>query len=276
MMPNDLYEDLAARIAEHGGAAEIGGLASEFLRVADGPLARRVFGDLLAADPRFLCEAGLVHLNAWDHGLHAKRLAEVTFAVLDFETNGLCPGDRAIEIGLSCWRNAEEIASYESLVDPGTGVSPFVTRLTGIREQDLRGRPVFEDILPEVVRLLEGAVVVAHNLPFDRRILLTELDRAGGDRRLAEPGICTLKLARRLLPKKESKRLDALADRFGLRFEARHRALGDARVTGALLWILLGLAAEEAPMETFGEFEAFLHRTTHRAGAALLRQGSHR
>jgi len=257
-MAGNLYDGIAERILAQDGAAEIGRLASEFLRAPDSPLARRTLRTLLLADPRFLCSEDFVHLKAWDHGLHSVLLSEVTFAVLDFETNGLSPGDRAIEIGLSCWRGGEEIASYESLVDPGTGVSPFVTRLTGIRDQDLMGRPSFEEILPQVAPLLDAAVVVAHNLPFDRRILLTELDRAGGDRRLAEPGVCTLKLARRLLPKEDPKRLDALAERFNLRFEARHRALGDARVTGALFGILLNLAAEQAPLDTFAELEAFL------------------
>lgn len=258
MMARDLYDDVAERIVEQGGTAEIGGLASALLRVPDSPLARRTLRTLLLANPRFQCSESIVRLEEWDHGLHGARLDEVTFAVLDFETNGFSPGDRAIEIGVSCWRNSEEIAAYESLVDPGTGVSPFVTRLTGIRGQDLRGRPSFEEILPDLAPLLEGAIVVAHNLPFDRRILLAEIDRAGGDRRLAEPGVCTLKMARRLLPKEDPKRLDALAERFNLQFEARHRALGDARVTGSLLRILLDLAAERGPMETFDELEAFL------------------
>ena len=107
-------------------------------------------------------------------------LEELTFAVLDFETNGCPPRDRAIELGISVWRCGEEVATYERLIDPGTPVAPFVTRLTGIRQSDLQGCPEFEEILPEVVPLLEGSVLVAHNLPFDRRILLDELDRVEG------------------------------------------------------------------------------------------------
>ena len=155
--------------------------------------------------------------------------------------------------------------SFESLLDPGTGVSRFVTRLTGIREEDLIGRPTFDAILPAVTPLLEGAVVVAHNLPFDRRILLGEIGLAGGDHRLAEPGMCTLKLARRLLPKEEPKSLDALAERFSLSFQARHRALGDARVTGSLLQILLDLAADRTPLDTFADLEAFLSTPVERS-----------
>jgi DNA polymerase-3 subunit epsilon len=265
MTSRDFLQRVADRVSEQGGAAETGDLAAEFLRVPDGPLARRTFCALLSADPRFLISIGQIHLQEWDHGLRGKRLEDLTFAVLDFETNGFAPVDRAIEIGISCWRGGREVSSFESLLDSGTGVSRFVTRLTGIREEDLIGRPTFEAVLPEVAPLLEGAVVVAHNLPFDRRILLGEIGLAGGDRRLAEPGICTLKLARRLLPKDEPKRLDALAERFSLSFQARHRALGDARVTGSLLQLLLELASERTPLDTLGDLEAFLSAPVERS-----------
>jgi DNA polymerase III subunit epsilon len=269
MTSRDFFQRVADRLSELGGTAGVGELASELLRVQDGPLARRTLAALLSADPRFVLSDGQILLQEWDHGLSDTRVEDLTFAVLDFETNGFAPVDRAIEIGISCWRGGREVTSFESLLDPGTGVSRFVTRLTGIREEDLIGRPTFEAILPEVAPLLDGAVVVAHNLPFDRRILLSEMGLAGGDRRLAEPGLCTLRFARRLLPKEEPKRLDALAERFSLSFQARHRALGDARVTGALLQILLDLAADRAPVDTLGDLEAFLSAPVERGPSSL-------
>jgi DNA polymerase III epsilon subunit-like protein len=71
------------------------------------------------------------------------------------------------------------------------------------------------------------------------------------------------------LPKEEPKRLDALAERFSLNFQARHRALGDARVTGALLQILLDLATERAPLDTLGDLEAFLSAPVERSSVSL-------
>jgi DNA polymerase-3 subunit epsilon len=189
-------------------------------------------------------------------------LEELTFAVLDFETNGLPPTDRAIELGISLWRGGEEVTTYERLLNPGTPVAPFVTRLTGIREADLEGCCTFEEILPDITLLLDGAVVVAHNLPFDRRILLDEIHRAGGDPGLAAPAVCTLSLARRVLPKEDPKNLDALAERFGLTFTGRHRALGDARVTGRLLRILLDLASERSEIRTLEDLQGFISRKT--------------
>ena len=110
MTSRDFLQRVADRLSEQGGTAEMGDLASEFLRVPDGPLARRTFGALLSADPRFLLSSGQIHLQEWDHGLSVSRLEDLTFAVLDFETNGFAPADRAIEIGtflLARWPGSE-------------------------------------------------------------------------------------------------------------------------------------------------------------------------
>ena len=140
-----------------------------------------------------------------------------------------------------------------------------MTRLTGIRSGDLEGKPAFSEVLPRISEMLEDAVLVAHNLPFDVRILESEMARAGVERNPKHPRVCTLKLARRLLPKDDPKNLDALAERFGLRFLARHRALGDARVTGALLHKLLKLGAESCPLETLGDLQDLLAREPGRS-----------
>jgi DNA polymerase III subunit epsilon len=258
LTPTDLKGRIAEALAAHGGGRRLGELAEAFLQVPDSPLARRTLRALLQGDARFVISGDEVELSVERCPLTAVPLEELTFAVLDFETNGCPPRDRAIELGVSVWRCGEEVATYERLIDPGTPVAPFVTRLTGIRQSDLEGCPEFEEILPELVPLLEGSVLVAHNLPFDRRILLDELDRVGGDPALASPAVCTLRLARRLLPKEDRKNLDALAERFGLRFTARHRALGDARVTGRLLHVLLELARERAELRTLEDLQLFL------------------
>lgn len=258
MSPPDLLDRAYEYLRAADEATALGDLAVFLLHSDDSPMARHVVGSLLARDPRFRVEGGRVTLAPKEDGLASVSLSDLTFAVVDFETNGLPPGDRAIEIGLSCWRGGREVASFESLLDPGTGIAPFVTRLTGIREADLRGRPAFEEILPDVTPLLDGAVLVAHNLPFDRRVLLSELARAGIKGHLDTPGVCTLRLARRLLPKDDRKNLDTLAERFGLTFVARHRALGDAQVTGGLLHRLLDMAAEAAPIETLDHLLQFM------------------
>jgi hypothetical protein len=86
-------------------------------------------------------------------------------------------------------------------------------------------------------------VMVAHNAPFDHSFLDFEFRRLFGIG-LRNPVICTLRLSRRLLPSLKRRRLDALADHFGLSTEGRHRGPGDARMAAELLSIFIEMAAK--------------------------------
>jgi len=245
--------DLLDRLFEHlrtaGSAAPLAELAPAWLHTENTPLALRVMEALVAADPRFVLREGRLSLAPLAGPPAGLTLDALAFAVVDFETNGLAPQDRAIEIGVIVVEGGRETASFESLLDPGTPIAPFVQQLTGIRPEDLRGQPTFPQVWPRIEPLLAGRVLVAHNLPFDRRILRHEVSLLGGDRRAGHAGLCTVRLSRKLHPTEESHCLDAVAGRYGLTFEARHRALDDARVTARLLLRLLDEAAErlEAP-----------------------------
>jgi DNA polymerase III subunit epsilon len=264
-----LLDALFDSLAGTGGSVPLRECAALLLKSPPSDTAARILEPMVKQDPRFLLNCGRVFLSPRKGRAEDEPLSSIEFAVLDFETNGFAPDDRAIEVGVACFRGGREIERFDCLVNPGTGISRFVQRLTGIQESDLEGRPGFEEIWPDLSNILNGRILTAHNLPFDRRILRKEIQRIRGGRpRIGENGICTLKLARRLLPKGESKRLDALADRFGFSFEARHRAYGDARVTGKLLYRLLEAASEEHPMETWADLRRLL--------APAVRPGSSR
>src|SRR5438105_10910268 len=85
--------------------------------------------------------------------------------------------------------------------------------------------------------MLDGAVLVAHNASFDGNFLANAFRRAGmaweGER------LCTLRLARRLLPGLHSYRLDSLCAVLGFTFVQRHRAGPDAEATLQVLQHLL-------------------------------------
>jgi DNA polymerase III epsilon subunit-like protein len=85
--------------------------------------------------------------------------------------------------------------------------------------------------------------MVAHNAAFDYSFLDLEFRRIFGGG-IRNPVLCTLRLLRRLLPSLKSKRLDALAEHFGLATDGRHRGWGGARMTAELLAILLEMAAK--------------------------------
>jgi DNA polymerase III subunit epsilon len=105
------------------------------------------------------------------------------------------------------------------------------------------GAPPFRDIAPRVIDALHGRVFVAHNAAFDWRFLCAEMDRTHGYQ-LQGRQLCTVRLARKLLPHLPSRSLGALADYFGLDIASRHRALDDAVATAQLMIRLFDMLAE--------------------------------
>ncbi len=251
--PRDPLDRLEAFLgARPGSSLPLPEAADLCLRCGRGPLGPKVLEALLERDGRFLVEAGKVLLRP-KAPPPPTSLEEAEFAVLDFETNGLSSPERAIEVGVAVFRAGKEVTSFSSLVDPGTPLSPFVVRLTGITERHLQGAPSFAALWPRLEAVLSGRVLAAHNLPFDGRILQAEAERLPAPLPPLRGRLCTLWLAKRLLPRSEPKSLDALAFRFGLSFKARHRALDDARVTGRILFRLIERARESREVRTLAD-----------------------
>src|SRR5438552_1868096 len=94
-------------------------------------------------------------------------LAETPFVIVDLETTGgSALYDRVMEIAAIRVERGTIVDRLDRLVEPGVPIPPFVTRMTGINAALLRGKPRFETVLPDLARLIEGAVVVAHNASF--------------------------------------------------------------------------------------------------------------
>ena len=168
-------------------------------------------------------------------------LREVTFVVLDLETTGGSAATDAItEVGAVKVRGGEKVGELATLVDPGTGIPPVVVSLTGITQAMVSGAPRIGTVLPSVLEFLAGAVLVAHNSPFDTGFLRAACERLGL-RWPRPPVLCTARLARAVLPPSEtpSVRLSALAEMFDTSTRPTHRALDDARATVEVLHGLL-------------------------------------
>ncbi len=162
-------------------------------------------------------------------------LAEATFVVTDTETTGTrVEDDRLIEIGAVKLRGGEVVGTFQQLIDPQRHVPRRITHITGLSTASVFGEPTAKEVLPAFLDFLGDGVLVAHNLPFDLRFLQAELERTGLPP-IENEALCTLRLARRLLPSLPSRGLTALADHFGITNSARHRALGDAEATADLL-----------------------------------------
>jgi DNA polymerase-3 subunit epsilon len=168
-------------------------------------------------------------------------LREVTFVVFDLETTGGSHDEDAVtEIGAVKVRGGEVLGEFATLVDPGRGIPPQVVSLTGITQFMVTGAPPMSEVLPAFLEFAAGCVLVAHNSGFDIGFIKAACRRYGyGWPR--PPVVCTVKLARRVLPKTEtpSHRLSALAVLFHATTQPNHRALADAKATVDVLHGLL-------------------------------------
>ncbi|MEM6926567.1 MAG: 3'-5' exonuclease [Myxococcota bacterium] len=164
--------------------------------------------------------------NALGSGFSQGRSAP-DVAFLDIETSG-GKGEvtRIIEIGILRVSRDGRVRRFESLIDPeGPVVTTFVH---GLEPDDLESAPRFAELWPRLAPWLDDAVLISHNAAFERTHLVKELQRLGGT--FGAPVLCTLKLARRLLPERSGKGAHSLAglqELYGLE-PSGHEALSDA------------------------------------------------
>lgn len=163
----------------------------------------------------------------------------ITFAVVDVETTGLDPalGHRLCEIAVVRGRDGQELAMFSQRVNPERPVDPGARAVHGITDAELWAAPRFAEIAPAVRDLLEGAVLVAHNAPFDLGFLAVEWRRLRWSAPAAHV-VDTLLLARRWLQLPHN-RLTSVAKALGVRAQHAHSALGDARTTWQVLNVFI-------------------------------------
>lgn len=170
-----------------------------------------------------------------------KRPSDVPLVVLDTETTGLFPGlgHRVVEIGairLEKWR---EVGQVSTLLQPGRKMDAKASSVNGISDSDLLGQPTFSEVADELLALLDGAVLVAHNAEFDagflgQELVIHGLKTAGVSSTLDNPWLCTLQLARRHFHFGRNN-LSHIARHLGVRMGQAHRALSDVYMTAEIL-----------------------------------------
>lgn len=169
---------------------------------------------------------------------HQLNLEHAPFAFLDVETTGLKPerGHRICEIAIVRTVGRVETRRFSSLVNPGRRIGAGAQAVNGITDSMVADAPRFHELLEEVLPMLDGAVVVAHNAPFDLGFVNHEL-RLAWQAPLRNPVVDTLTIARRAY-RFPSNSLEALTHRLGLPHPQQHRALGDVLAVQNLLWWL--------------------------------------
>lgn len=191
-------------------------------------------------------------------------LDELTYTVFDTETTGLEPsaGDEIISLGAVRIVNGRLLKHevFEQLVNPQRALNRESIRIHGIDAQLLASQPTLDQVLPNFHRFCEDTVLVAHNAAFDMRFL--ELKEAATGIRFDHPVLDTLLLSAVVHPSLQDHRLEAIAERLGVRVIGRHTALGDALLTGEILLKLIPLLAESG-IDTLKQAREASQRTYH-------------
>ena len=169
-----------------------------------------------------------------------RALCETDFVVFDIETTGpKMPPSRIMEIGAARVRDGRIVAEFQTLVNPLMSIPPFIAGLTGIRDEMVADAPTFDEVAGRWLDFAGTSVLVAHNAVFDVRFINHEVSNIFPGRRMMNSHICTVSLARQLLPELRSFRLAALAEHFSVPHRTRHRAGDDAHATARVFLRLL-------------------------------------
>lgn len=229
-------------------------------------LARRVLGlegnpgaasaavfALLGADERFEVDGAGVWSLAGPGVSVGPGLHRQTYAVVDVETTGGSHGrgHRITEVAVVEVRDGVLSGGFHTLVNPGRRIPPRISRLTGITDEMVAGAPYFDVVADRILENLQGRIFVAHNARFDWGFVSAQLAEAVGEVPDVDR-LCTVKLARRLVPGLRRRNLDAVTAHFGVDVEGRHRAYGDAVATARILLRLL----DEAEARGLGDLQA--------------------
>ncbi|MCA1054611.1 ATP-dependent DNA helicase DinG [Rossellomorea aquimaris] len=156
--------------------------------------------------------------------------------VVDLETTGNSPrkGEKIIQISAVIIEGGRIVDQFTSFVSPGKAIPPFIEELTGINDEMVKDAPLFHEIAPDILRILDGGVFVAHNVGFDLSFLQAELEEAGYNP-FSGPSFDTVELAKIALPSADSFKLTELSNSLSLSHVRPHQADSDAYVTAELL-----------------------------------------
>jgi len=184
-----------------------------------------------------------------------------SLVVTDTETTGLnARSNRIIEIAAERVQTGVDRAYFSELIDPGVSIPHRITRITGITSAMVFEKPTAADVMPRYLEFLGDGVFVAHNIRFDTSFVNAELERCLLDT-MENKGLCTLRLARRLLPGLRSKSLGHLAKFFRIPPDGRHRAAKDVDITTQVLERFAQIACDDHGVTSIDELIDMQGRT---------------
>jgi len=191
----------------------------------------------------------------------------------DLETTGISTSrDRIVQLALVGSDADGQPVNVDIVVNPGVRIPYDASRIHGLYDSDVRGKPSFVEIADQVAEMIDGAVLVGHNVrQFDYAMLKNEYLRLGRLAPQPKAIMDTLELVRRLrLPRPHN--LGSLCQRHGIRLEAAHTAGADAAATMLLFW---RLSVEHAPAfrRSLAELERWMVHGDTNSDATQLGRG---
>ena len=153
------------------------------------------------------------------------------YVVIDIETTGLDYNwDEIIELAAIRYRNGEEVARYDQLVNPGFELPVFITELTGITDAMVAEAPVIDEAIIPFVAFLGADLLIGHNVGFDMRFVWKASREHLGEE-LQNEYIDTMRLSRKVLPGLGHHRLADVSAYYGISYTGAHRASVDCEIT---------------------------------------------
>lgn len=160
------------------------------------------------------------------------------YAIVDIETTGsYAAGNGITEIAIVIHDGKKPLHFYETLVNPHKEIPYFIQRLTGINNEMVVHAPSFTEVAGQIFELLQDKVFIAHNVNFDYSFLKHHFKEEGYE--LNTKKLCTVRLARKIIPGYKSYSLGKLCHQLGISLTNHHRAGGDAKATAELFSLLV-------------------------------------
>ena len=176
------------------------------------------------------------------------------YVVFDLETTGLSPTlCEIIEIGAVKVKNKEIVDNFATFVKPLAGPIPAkITELTGIDNAMVADAPILDDVFDDFMSFVGDLPLVAHNADFDIGFVRVACSKRG--RKLSNPKVDTLYMARTLLTTLKRHKLNLVANALGVSLENHHRAVDDAKAAAEIMIKLFG-RMEEAGVTELSKIE---------------------
>jgi len=160
------------------------------------------------------------------------------YAIVDIETTGGYAAANGItEISIHVFDGRTVIEKFETLVNPGQPIPPYITAMTGISDKMVAEAPAFGEVAEKIYTILRDKIFIAHNVNFDYSFVNSHLKEAGFD--LNSKKLCTVRLSRKIFPGFPSYSLGKLCQSLGITIRDRHRAGGDTAATVQVFRLLL-------------------------------------